>query len=212
MNQLTGTCDTNLAPDDQSDADRRQGQRFMTILRVGKLVTETSQQLCLIRNISSGGLMAHVYAPHKVGDKVEIELKSEERLAGEVVWVRHDTVGVRFDGAIEVNDILTHTRSPGEPKARAPRLEVHGRARIKVGDVIHHVEIRDLSQGGIKVKIDEQLHIGEDAVITVEGMEPVKGVVRWSLSGHAGLSFIRAIPFDALISWLDTKTAQRNEA
>lgn len=188
------------------EPDRRGAQRFMTILRVGKLVNGRSQELCLIRNISSGGLMAHVYAQHAIGDRVEIELKSDERLSGEVVWVEDGRVGVRFDGQVEISDILTHRSSDGR-KSRPPRIEVNGRARLKIGEARYRVEVRDLSQGGIKVEIDEDLKVGEDAVISIEGMSPVKGIVRWAQGGMAGLSFIRPIPFDEMIRWLETHSA-----
>ncbi|RJF90414.1 PilZ domain-containing protein [Sphingomonas cavernae] len=191
--------------DDGADSDRRGAQRFMTILRVGKLVTGGAQELCLIRNISAGGLMAHVYAQHEIGDRVEIEFKSDERLSGEVVWVEEGRVGVRFEGEIEVSDILTHRTAPDGRKSRPPRIEVEGRARIKVGDVRHEVVVRDFSQGGIKVELDAPLKVGEDAVITVEGMHPVRGIVRWSRDGMAGLSFIKPIAFDELIRWLEAQ-------
>lgn len=199
------------SPQADTAEDRRGAQRFMTILRVGKLVTDRSQELCLIRNISAGGLMAHVYAQHEIGDKVEIELKSDERLSGEVVWVEEDRVGVRFEGQIAVSDILTHRAAPGGRKSRPPRIEVQGRARLKVGEARYRVDIRDLSQGGIKVELDEELKVGEDAVITVDGMHPVKGIVRWSQGGMAGLSFIRPIPFDELIRWLDGQGADSDQ-
>ncbi len=40
--------------------DRRRQTRHLTILRVGTLIIEGRRELCLIRNISAGGLMAHV--------------------------------------------------------------------------------------------------------------------------------------------------------
>jgi len=191
-------------PDTESENDRRIGERHMTILRVGKLVAHGSQQLCLIRNISSGGLMAHVYAPHAIGDRVEIELKSDERLAGEVIWVKDGHVGVRFDGAVEISDILTHGPRPDGRKSRPPRLDVSCRARLRVGEDRYRVQIRDISQGGVKVEIDEILDADSDVLVSVEGLAPVKGVVRWWRDGVAGIAFLRPIPFDALTGWLET--------
>jgi len=195
-------------PDESTDAaaaaERRIGERHMTILRIGKLVTGGRQELCLIRNISSGGLMAHVYAPHGLGDRVEIELKSDERLSGEVIWVREGHIGVRFDGAIEISDILTHRPREDGRKSRPPRLDVSCRARLKVGADSHRVEIRDISQGGVKVEIEHLLEAGSDVLINVDGLDPMKGVVRWCRDGLAGLAFLRPIPFDALTGWLET--------
>jgi len=193
-----------LISETDAERDRRLGERHMTILRVGKLVKQGSQQLCLIRNISSGGLMAHVYAPHAIGDRVEIELKSDERLVGEVIWVKDGHVGVRFDGAVEVSDILTHRPGVDGRKSRAPRLDVTCRARLKVGEDRYRVQIRDISQGGVKVEIDEALDADSDVLVSVDGLAPIKGVVRWWRDGVAGIAFLRSIPFDALTGWLET--------
>ena len=65
--------------------DRRRDARHLTILRVGALVGTAGRELCLIRNISGGGIMAHVYCRHVPGEKVSIELKSEEPIEGTII-------------------------------------------------------------------------------------------------------------------------------
>jgi hypothetical protein len=60
--------------------ERREDERFVTILRVGVLVIEGRRELCLIRNISAGGLMAHVYSPVEPGQRVVVELKSNQQI------------------------------------------------------------------------------------------------------------------------------------
>jgi len=42
--------------------ERRRDTRHITILRVGTILVDGRRELCLIRNISAGGLMAHVYS------------------------------------------------------------------------------------------------------------------------------------------------------
>ncbi|MEQ1548679.1 MAG: PilZ domain-containing protein [Chakrabartia sp.] len=186
-------------------AEQRSDERVMTILRVGKLVANQSQQLCLIRNISSGGLMAHVYAPHAVGDKIEIELKSDQQLRGEIAWVKDDHIGVRFEGEILVSDILTNSPAPDGRMPRAPRLDIDDEVRIKIGADEHGGSICDLSQGGIKVEIHKYISVGEEADIIVDGLPLKKGIVRWCRKGRAGLEFARPIPFDTLIAWLERR-------
>lgn len=187
--------------------ERRGAHRFLTVLRVGKLMSGQSQQLCLIRNISAGGLMAHVYAPTQVGERVEIELKADQPLTGEIVWLRDDHIGVRFDGEIEVQSILTGRSTADGRKPRAPRIEVSGRARLKINNFYYRVELRDLSQGGVRVELDDPPRVGDDAVITIEGMEQMSAIVRWAQDGEVGLSFIKPIAFDTLIRWLDEQGA-----
>src|SRR3712207_7884086 len=52
---------SNAAP----QPDRRRQARHLTILRVGTLIIDGRRELCLIRNISAGGVMAHVYSPDR---------------------------------------------------------------------------------------------------------------------------------------------------
>lgn len=195
------------AADLMAAEDRRRGERYLSIMRVGKLVKQDAQELCVIRNISSGGLMAHVTAPHAIGDRIEIELKSDARLVGEIVWVKDGNIGVRFDGEVEVSDILTHRPGADGRKARAPRLEIHGEAKLRIEDMQCSAIIRDISQGGMKVDVADPLIAGRDIVIKVKGLETMTGVVRWCREGQAGLAFLRPIPFDALTRWLDERHA-----
>lgn len=184
------------------DFDRRNGEpRLVTILRVGKLIVGDAQELCLIRNISDGGLKAHVYSPRFEGDRVTVELRSDMRIDGTVRWVVEDNVGIEFDRRTPVAELLAHDPR----KHRAPRLAIGGHARLKIGADSWQVELRDLSQGGAKIAIADPLLVGEDAVVLVANMRPLKAVVRWQEDGQAGLEFLPRIPFDELIQWLGLK-------
>ncbi len=182
--------------------DRRQGQRLITILRVGKMICARNQELCLIRNISEGGLMAHVYSPHEVGDRVVIELKSDECVAGTIRWVQGDNVGIIFDEKVDVSEVLRNRGLDDGRKPRAPRLEVRGYARLRIGAETWRVEVSDLSQGGAKVKVDDYLPVDEDAVVTIDGLRPVKAVIRWQEGDYVGLEFLPTIPLEELVQWL----------
>lgn len=192
--------------------DRRAGEsRLVTILRIGKLIKGEAQELCLIRNISEGGLKAHVYSPHTAGDRITVEFGSDTRVSGTVRWVRDDNIGMEFDARVDVAELLKPEAAAGR-KPRAPRLDIRGQARLRIGADVWRVEVRDLSQGGAKIKIDDPLHVGEDCVVTVDGLRPVKAVVRWQEDGSAGLEFLPRIPFDELIQWLGLQAEQERPA
>lgn len=183
-------------------ADRRQDQRLITILRVGKMICARNQELCLIRNISEGGLMAHVYSPHEVGDRVVIELKSDHCVAGTIRWLQGDNVGIVFDERVDVAEVLRNRGAGDGRRPRAPRLEVRGYARLRIGSETWRVEVSDLSQGGAKVKVADYLPVDEDAVVTIDGLRPVKAVIRWQEGDYAGLEFLPIIPLEELVQWL----------
>src|SRR3712207_2902356 len=86
--------------------DRRRHGRHLTILRVGALIIGGRRELCLIRNISAGGLMAHVYSAMQVGQRLAVELKGDQAVAGEVAWVEDANIGITFDEPIDVEEIL----------------------------------------------------------------------------------------------------------
>jgi hypothetical protein len=185
-----------------SDANRRRDKRHMTVFQVAKLITARSQELCLIRNISAGGLMAEVYLLLAVGEPISVEFKAGEKVSGKVVWVKDRSIGMQFDTETAVLDILAHKaalESGFQP--RAPRLETPVQARLKLGDTIHHVPIRDISQGGIKVQIADMLPINADIVVTVGELGQRRGVVRWCSDGCAGISFIPSIPYQEMAQW-----------
>jgi hypothetical protein len=194
-----------LPADVAAEPDRRSDFRMMTTLRVGKIISNGEQELCLIRNISHGGLMLRVFADHQVGDTVQVELKSDCVVSGTVAWTRDESVGVTFEESVDALEVLRNDRSPDGRVPRAPRLDMHTRARLRMRDSDWPVELRDLSQGGAKIKVQDTLAVGEEAVLIVSGLKPVKAVVRWQVGDHAGLSFIGTVPLADLVSWMNAR-------
>ena len=184
-------------------AERRREARHLTILRVGTLVVGRSRELCLIRNISAGGLMAHVYSPFAPGQALSVELKTNQPVAGRVTWVDDSNIGITFDAPIDVEEMLA-TQSVLENgwRTRLPRVEVDRLATLRVGARTHWVGTRDISQGGIKIESDQPLEAGAHVVLSLEKFRPVHGVVRWCQDGLAGIAFNQVIPFHELMGWL----------
>ena len=183
--------------------ERRRDQRHMTILRVGTLFLEGRRELCLIRNISAGGLMAHIYSRVAIGDRVAVELKTNHRIEGEVSWVEGSNVGISFDQQIDVEEILaSHSGLENGWQPRLPRVEVDRLATLRVGSEVYGVSTRDISQGGVKIEIDREFEGGEEVVLTLDKFRPVAGVVRWYGGGLCGVAFNQVIPFRELMTWL----------
>lgn len=61
------------------DAERRHGARHIAVMRVAKLHTRHGEELCLVRNISAGGLMANIWSDLTIGDLLIAEFKSGHR-------------------------------------------------------------------------------------------------------------------------------------
>lgn len=185
--------------------ERRSTERHIKILRVGTIVVEGRRELCLIRNISAGGVMAHVYSPLLPGQRVSIELKTSQPVTGRVVWMRGGNAGVQFDMPVDVAELLAAPQGADTAwRPRTPRVEIDRMATLRAGARTWWVHARDISQSGVKIETeaDEAPAAGEELVITLEGFRPLPGVVRWSSEGTCGISFNQLIPFSDLIDWL----------
>ena len=182
--------------------ERRRDPRHMTLLRVGALISAQGRELCLIRNISAGGLLAHAYSPHQVGERVSVELKTKQPVEGHILWVDGSNVGVQFDAPIDVAELLASHVSPDGWRPRSPRVEVDRMATLRCGARVYAANTRDISQGGVKLEVDEPLASGQQVVLTMERFRPIQAVIRWCQDGFAGVEFTETLPFQELIAWL----------
>ena len=184
-------------------SERRTSRRHMTILRVGGLIGPRGRELCLIRNISAGGLMAHVYSRHVNGEQVAVELKGNKPIEGVVRWAEGSNIGIQFHAPIDVAEMLSSQPLVDNGwTPRMPRVEVDRLATVRCGARLYGVNTHDISQGGVKVETDEPLPSGAQVVITMERFRPLQGAVRWSGDGLAGIAFNQPIPFGELMTWL----------
>lgn len=182
--------------------ERRHGRRHVTVLRVAKIMRDHGDELCVIRNISAGGVMAHLYAPATIGERVILEFKSGVRLAGQVRWVRDDTAGIQFADVIDVVRVLAGEDDvEGSFEPRAPRLGVGLPAVMRVGVRVHPVTVCDISQGGLKFRAIESTAAGQKLVFRIAGLPPLAGSVRWRDASYAGIAFETPLPLAVLAQW-----------
>lgn len=182
--------------------ERRQQRRHLTILRVGTIISGDHRELCLLRNISAGGAMLHIYSHYNEGQPVAVEVRGDQPIPGHVAWVSESNIGVAFDEPIDVTEMLSaHTSEDGQQQ-RLPRVEVDRLAMLRVGSHAYGVNTRDISQGGVKLEIDEGVGVGTEAVLEFDRFRPLKGTIRWCHDGMCGLAFNETIPFAELMAWL----------
>ena len=180
--------------------ERRDGDRHLTLFRVGSITIGDRRELCLIKNISAGGMMIRAYCPIAEGTNLSVELKSGQPVSGTASWVKESNVGVTFDEPVDVIDILTACADG--PKQRMPRIEVDSIATVRDGANIYRMPVRDISQGGIKVEGAPAIDFGCDLSVSLPGLEPQPAALRWRHDGHLGISFNRLIPLADLVAWL----------
>ena len=183
--------------------ERREGERHLKILRVGVLIIDGRRELCLIRNISAGGLMAHVYRSVQAGEPVTVELKSNQQVTGRFVWTDEPNAGIAFDSPVDIAELLSNPPVLDNGwRARAPRVEVDRPAVLRAGAQTHKAQTIDVSQRGAKLATDQPIPVGTEIVLRLEDFRPIAGVVRWQTETACGIAFNETIPFSELVDWL----------
>jgi len=183
--------------------DRRRHARHVTVLRVAKINTPQSEELCLVRNISGKGMMVHVYSDLPVGERVTTEINSGKPIPGKVVWHREGMIGIEFDEYVDPDRVLTGSDAgPRAPHPRPPRVGVELNGRIRVGTRYQTVTLCNISQGGANIRPSEPDSVLEKVVLMVNGLPPIAGSVRWQDQQNAGIEFDVPVSFEVLARWV----------
>jgi hypothetical protein len=93
-----------------------------------------------------------------------------------------------------------------------PRIEVACAASVREDGSVHRVHVVNISQGGLKVTTSAQLAIGSDVIVTLAGLEPIAGVVRWRQNSDYGVTFNRALGLPVLVGWLQEQQKRQPQA
>lgn len=193
-----------------ADSDRRDGERHLTLYRVGTVLVEGRRELCLIKNISAGGMMIRLYCTIEEQTPVIVELKSGQPISGRISWTREHNAGIAFDEPVDVIDILSSAMDA--PRPRMPRIETHCHATLRDGANILRVRVCDISQGGVKVECQAILPEGADVIVSLPGLDPQPGLACWVDDGFIGITFNRLLPLGELVSWLQEQRDNQRSA
>lgn len=189
-----------------SPPERRRQIRQLALLRVALLHAGSGSDICVVRNVSPNGLSARVYRKLSAGIQVEIEFRSGELLAGSVVWEDDYDIGIVFPRPIDVGQVLASRWSGEAAKRRAlPRIAVECAGRLSNGLRSIDVLLRDISQGGASLESQAQA-IGVGKVqLSIPGLPPIAGVVRWASGPSLGVSFNECLAFETLARWIQAR-------
>lgn len=192
-------------PQEDEYDDRRIGPRHISVLRVGRTLWNGRDQLCVVRNLSAGGLMFECLHPPAVDQRVTVELRSDKQMTGIVRWAKSSAAGVEFDQTVNVEQILREERSSLlRVRPRAPRFVRRGTVKLIAGesDPVFG-DIIDISIGGLSCRTDQPLRRGEPIVASIEGVGATNAELRWTKGDVAGIRFDKPLPWRAFQIWLD---------
>lgn len=182
---------------------RRTANRHLSLFRVGAIIVGERRELCLVKNISAGGVLIRVYCSLEPDQRLAVELKESQPVSGQVSWVKGSDAGIAFDSPVDVVDLLK-TSSDG-PRPRMPRIEIHCVGFVREGAILHRAVLHNISQGGVSVETANPLTVGADVAVNLPGLPPQSAVVRWNDGERYGITFNTVLPLAGLVDWLHAR-------
>lgn len=167
-------------------AETHYSQRASILLRRAKLVCDSGEYLCLIRDVSELGVglgFLHDVPPEK---RVLLQLANDLTYPVERIWTGKRQAGYRFGGEITVNAFLRE-QAPHQP--RPLRLCIPGTVRIDEGRKHTDARLVDISCEGAKVASPAEYQPNRLLSFNLDGLPTQLAQVRWSEGGRHGLRF-----------------------
>jgi len=178
-----------------NDDGLERAPRFSLMIRSAKLVGESGEYLCVVRDISATGCKLRLFHDLPPEPHMFLELANGERYAVERVWEANSHAGFKIAQPIDINQFVVE---PSPFPKRPLRLRLNLPVRVTCDNVTNMAMLCDLSQRG--GRIETACHLAMDQLIRIEGdqLRAVYAKVRWRKQTVYGLIFDNTFKLDEL--------------
>ncbi len=182
-------------PPARSFEEMRGAQRFTLLIRTAKLVCESGEFLCIIRDVSETGLRLRLFHDLPRDTRMAVELANGELYFIERVWERDSHAGFRFAAPIDVHAFIAEV-SP-YPR-RQMRLRLQFSALLTADGQASAATVHDLSTQGGRIECGRFLALGQRIKLQGDHFPAVLAKVCWRSGTDYGLVFEQVFTLDAL--------------
>jgi hypothetical protein len=185
--------------------DNRNGQRVMTVFKAARIGCARADDLGLIRNISTAGVMVETRLTLQVDDAIFIEIQSGNPMQGRVRWSKGGMAGIQLDRPIEIAEALrTSNAEDVVDRIRPPRFERVLDAALECNGRTWPTTTRNISLSGAQVTTGQAVILPRNAhaMLRIAGLGTLGGVLRWQRGGSIGMRFEAPLPLRHFQQWL----------
>jgi len=176
-------------------ADQRAAPRSSLMCRTAKLLCESGEYVCVVRDVSATGCMLRLFHAAPPDQHLFLELANGDRYAMERVWTRDDHAGFRFSCEIDVDHFIAE---PSPWPRRPIRLNLKLPADVIADGVASPAVLLDLSQQGAQIEAGRKFAIEQKLWLAIEGQPQRFGCVRWRSGYTHGLVLQQSFKLDEL--------------
>lgn len=186
--------------------DRRADTRHVAVMLIAKLSSAHFNIICRIRNISAMGARLETSVYLIPGQLISLELRSDLRTTGQVMWAHNGSAGVQFKTPIDVSRYLVRPESKIDRiKVRAPRYHSSVGAVITADSGRIVCAISDIGLSGVGLaELPDRVSFrqGQMLKFSTEGISQHHASIAWVSGNRAGIKFRQPLKYTELESWL----------
>ncbi len=180
---------------ERSHNARMNARASLPMLRSAKMVCQSGEYFCIIRDLSSLGVglrFRHDVPPEA---RVFLQLENDATYPIERVWAGKQAAGYRFINEIDVDEF---TRAPSPYHHRPIRFRIDAAVEMVADNLSGPARLIDLSRAGAIIETSRQLTTGSRIRLELPGLAPRIADLCWRKTGLYGLSFGNPISIDEL--------------
>lgn len=171
---------------DGSGPDQRSAPRFTSLIRAAKLISEQGEFVCVIRDVSTGGVGLRCFHPVPADPVMALELQSGEIFQIERVRGEGCDASFRFESEVALERLV---RDSEHYPRRPMRLNITMPLTLRtlagpIAAVTHNI-----SQQGCRVSAALPLAIAQSVIVESPHLPGIRAKVRWRRNGEFGLVF-----------------------
>lgn len=189
-----------------AEVERRSSVREALVLRIGVISSAERMSFCLVKNISTTGILVKLFGQVALDDRVFVRVGDEEAIAGRVAWVKDRSAGIEFTEELPPAALLRAAQKLLPTRRRSsPRINTAARVIVRTGGHCCQATLCDVSATGARVQLSRPIQISSTAMITLPDFPPMRAFVRWQDDRELGLAFETVIPIEVIANWVNDR-------
>lgn len=178
-----------------SAADPRCDQRQTLLLRTAKAVCTSGEYVCLVRNVSQGGVGLRFFHDVPPEERILLQLANGATYPIEQAWAGACDAGYRFAAEVDLAEFI---EEPSPFAHRDIRLAVETPAMLTIDGRDEAVTLINVSRSGARLRADRHLTVGAFARLEVPGFALRFGHLCWRKGFDHGAVFQHALTLETL--------------
>lgn len=201
------------------DSEEQLSARKSMMLRTAKVVCQTGEYVCLIRDISEGAISLSFLHEAPREDRIILQLTNGHTYPILRIWSVKRQAGYNFSSDVALAHFF---RIESGFEHRPIRLNIAAQGRITDGRALSHVQLLDISCGGAKLESETTLPVDRLISFDALGLPQRLGQVRWQSEHRYGLQFqhplsirelatmaLRSQPYDMQVRRVESDQSSR---